>query len=227
VTARGIMNYRAMSCPACHRPLGVRVGCMSPVLSLLLVSAYNLRFYCPFCETRLGINPTYSRWTLLVIVLLTALVALVTHSADSGGTWLLAMLLTALALRTGFLTALPPPLVCPRKGRGISFGDCYIRTAWAMVSVGFALEGWAIVVLGTKQELHEHLLALSYPIALLSRNFLITSRRSLIDVLGVLLANSYFGAFAIWLCVNAVHAVLRRNRVAQLGITGSNVDPED
>ena len=227
MTARGIMNYRAMSCPACHRPLGVRVGSMSPVLSLLLVSAYNLRFYCPFCETRLGINPGYSRWTLLLVVLMTTLVALFTRTPDSGGTWLFAMLLTALVLRAGFLAALPPPLVRPRKGDGISFGDCYIRTAWAMVAVGFALEGWAIVILGTKQEFHEHLLELSYPIALLSQNFLITSRRSLTDALGVLLANSYFGAFAIWLCVNAVHAVLRRNRVAQLGITHSNVDTED
>ena len=122
---------------------------------------------------------------------------------------------------------LPPPLVRPRKGDGLSFAACYFYAALMVVLWEFVLFGWAIVILGTKQELYRHLLELSYPIALLSHNFLITSRKSLIDVCGVLLANSYFFAFGLWLCANAVHAVLRRNRVTQLGITDSNVDRED
>ena len=193
-----------------------------------MVSAFNVRFFCPSCDKRLCISADYVRWTLLLIFVLIVLIGLTTKTPDASGAWLLGLLVIALVLRMACIALIPPPLLVARKGEGIPFAACYIGLALTIIIQQFIVIGWAIVILGgSKRDLYEHFEMLSIPLAWINQNFLITPSRSILDVFGILLANSYFGAFALWACGNAVHAIFLRNRVTQLGITDSKVDSDD
>jgi hypothetical protein len=216
-----------MTCPQCHRPLHVQRQGMSPTMSLVLASAFNVRFHCPFCETRIGISSAYQRWTLLLIVLLTTAVACGIRTQSSSSTWLLAMLVVAFLLRMGGLAVFIPPLSIAPKGEGVPFAGCYLALVFIIFIEQFILFGWAIVLMGTRQDLYEHFAMLSYPLAWVNPNFLISPQRSFLDTCGVLLANSYFGAFALWFFANLAGAVFRRNRVTRMSISDTPPDPDD
>ena len=130
-------------------------------------------------------------------------------------------------LRVLFVAVVPPPLVLPRKGYGIPFAACYVGIVLTIFIQQFTVLGWAVYILGSKRDVFEHFEMLSYPLAWIDSNFLITPSKSVGDISGILAANSYFGAFAAWICANIVHAVFRRNKVAQLGITSPPVDLDD
>jgi hypothetical protein len=221
------MNYQPMTCAKCHTAIHIQRRRFLPVTALFLLSAFNVRFYCPTCETRISISADYSRWTPVVIVLATILFAWFTRTPDSRGAWLLSMILASFILRTGFLMVFPPPLAVAPKTQGIPFAVCYVVFALTVFIQQFILFGWAAFLFGTKRELYEHLEMLSYPIAWINPKFLITPQNSFFDVCGVLLANSYFGAFTYWVCANTVRAIFRRSRVTQLSITDSEVDIAD
>lgn len=216
-----------MTCPQCHRPLRIQRRGVSPTVSLLLVSAFNIRFHCPFCETRIGLSPSYQRWTLLVVVLSTTAIAWQLRTPSSSGAWLLGMLAVALLLRAAVLGVFPAPLSVAPQSDGIPFAGCYLALALIILIEQFILFGWAIVVMGSRQDLYDHFQILSYPLAWINPNFLITPQRSFLDVCGILMANSYFGAFAFWLCGNGVRAVFRRNRVTRMTITDAPEDSDD
>jgi hypothetical protein len=137
------------------------------------------------------------------------------------------MMLVFFLLRTGFLVMLPPPLAAAPKTQGIPFAACYVAIALTIFIQQFILFGWAAFFLGTKRDVYEHFQMLSYPLAWINPNFLITPQRSFFDACGIVFANSYFGAFAFWICGNTVGAIFRRNRVTQLSITSSEVDIDD
>jgi hypothetical protein len=200
---------------------------MSSALSLLLVSAFNVRFHCLFCETRTGLSPNYQRWTLLLVVLLTTAIAWGFRGPSSSGAWLLSMMFIALLLRIVTLATLPTPLAVAPMNEGIPFAGCYLGLALIIFIEQFVLFGWGIVAMGSRQDLYDHFQMLSVPLAWINPNFLITPQRSFSDVCGILLANSYFGAFTMWLCANGVRAIFRRNRVTRMSITDAPSDSDD
>jgi hypothetical protein len=216
-----------MKCPNCRRPLHIQRRGISPAVTLLLVSAFNIRFHCPFCEARIALSSNYLRWTLLLVVLLTTLVASVFRTPSSGGAWLLGMMFIALLLRAGMLGVFPPPLSLAPKGDGIPFAACYLGLALIIFVEQFIFFGWGIVAMGSRQDLYDHFQMLSVPLAWINPNFLITPEKSFLDVCGIILANSYFGAFFLWLCGNGVRAVFRRNRVTRMSITDVPPDSDD
>ena len=81
--------------------------------------------------------------------------------------------------------------------------------------------------MGSRQDLYDHFQMLSVPLAWINPNCLITPEKSFLDVCGIILANSYFGAFFLWLCGNGVRAVFRRNRVTRMSITDVPPDSDD
>jgi hypothetical protein len=216
-----------MKCPNCKRPLHIQRRGMPPTVSLLLVSAFNVRFHCPFCETRIGLSPNYQRWTLLMVVLLTTAIGWAFRTPSSSGAWLLGMMFIALTLRIVTLAALPAPLSVAPNHEGIPFAGCYLALALIIFIEQFILFGWGIVAMGSRQDLYDHFQMLSVPLAWINPNFLITPQRGFLDVCGILLANSYFGAFAMWSCANTVRAVFRRNRVTRMSITDAPSDSDD
>jgi hypothetical protein len=216
-----------MKCPECSRPLYIQRRGLTPALSLLLVSAFNIRFHCPFCQSRIGLSPNYQRWTLLLVVLLTTVIGWGFRSPSSSGAWLLFMMLTALFLRATMLGVFAPPLSVAPKGEGIPFALCYLTLGLVIFVEQFVLFGWGIVAMGSQQDLYDHFQMLSAPLMWINPNFLITPDRTFLDVCGILLANSYFAAFFLWLCGNGVRAVFRRNRVTRMSITDAPSDSDD
>ena len=222
------MNYQPMLCPNCRNVLWIHKAGIRSAILLLIVSAFNVRFFCPSCDKRLCISAEYTRWTLLLIFVLIVPVAWATKTPESSGAWLLGLLVAALIVRMAFIALIPPPLLVAKKGEGIPFAACYVGLALTIVIQQFIVIGWVIVILGgAKRDLYEHFEMLSTPLSWINQNFLITPSRSIVDVCGILLGNSYFAAFATWACANTVHAVFLRNRVTQLGITDSKVELDD
>jgi hypothetical protein len=94
--------------------------------------------------------------------------------------------------------------------------------------VEFLLFVGAYVLLGaTQNELRDHLEMLSMPLAGISRNFLITPSKSLLDVCGVILGNSVFFGIVIYAFYQPVRWAFRRSRPTQLSIANTDVPDDD
>src|SRR6516162_1899761 len=98
------------------------------------------------------------------------------------------------------------------------------RNFFAVDFVGF-LSFYA--VLGARPaEIKEHLEILSEPLRFFSEQFLITLDQSFLNAFGIMLGNSFVISLPLFLCGKIVQFVFRRNRVTQIGLSGS-VDLND
>jgi hypothetical protein len=93
--------------------------------------------------------------------------------------------------------------------------------------VGFIGYTTLILLLGKKPDLWEHFAMLSWPLASISPNFLITPDKALSDVCGVILGNSFFFGLLLFACYQPVRWAFRRARVQQLSLSGTNPTDDD
>lgn len=204
---------RALICPRCTER----------------ISRQHLKDWeCPHCHTDFGLARSYQRIVALLTLILTSLLAVITHGSSSGGAWLLLIFISAIPIWFILIIALPPWLKEGRNQPRITLVTTWLGAALSVFVVEFLLFGSAHVLLGASgSELTEHLEMLSMPLAWISTNFLITPRRSLFDVCGVILGNSIFFGSAIYVFYQPVRWAFHRARPTQLSLSNSNLGDED
>jgi uncharacterized membrane protein required for colicin V production len=152
-------------------------------------------------------------------------VGAVTHQTGSSGGWLLGVILTTLVFWFFFLAGIPPWL---QKGRSPS--QALFLGLWVSAAIGalvFQFVGFSIVRIllgGSQEEWRQHIDFLSFPLALMDRNFQLTPAHSFFDLCGVLVGNAFFYALSVYLCYHPVRSAFRRNLPTRLSI--SELDPE-
>lgn len=176
---------------------------------------------CPHCHTDIGLARSYQQIVALITLILTSLLAVMTHKSSSSGAWLLIIFASAISIWFILIIALPPWLKQGRSQPRITLVSAWLGAALSVFIVEFLLFGSAHVLLGaTRSELTEHLEMLSIPLAWMSTNFLITPERSSIDVC------IFFGS-AIYAFYQPVRWAFRRARPTQLSLSTSNSAEED
>lgn len=183
---------------------------------------------CPHCHVDLGIALSYRRLVALLTLLMVTLIAVVTHRPTSGGAWLFRVFASALPCWFLLMLYIPPRLKEGHIQPRVTFVSSWLGAALSVFFVEFLLFVGAYVLLGaTQNELRDHLEMLSMPLAGISRNFLITPSKSLLDVCGVILGNSVFFGIVIYAFYQPVRWAFRRSRPTQLSIANTDVPDDD
>jgi hypothetical protein len=193
-------------CPGCQRPAQIRRG------------------RCAFCNVRVYIPRAYFRliWLLVVVVLVATGAA--TYSRGHTGTWLLALLLSAIPLRIVFGFLIPPWFELGSIKYGLPFVLWYVAICVSNF-LYWQIWGWSSLALVGKADARETMDFFSLPLIWISPSFYINSSRSFADVCGILFGNAFFYALATFVVYRVVNARLNRSRAIRLGI--SDADSED
>lgn len=200
------LNARAPLCPSCRRVLDRKM------------------FKQSFCEcgVEFRIAYSYKLWTVIGSGAILLITGYLTYTPQAGGAWLLGLFLLWLPLRLLLMLYFPLKLELGREKFRASYIACVIGTAIALFAVEFVGFGWMGMAVGaSKQEMAEHLEFLSVPLGWLSHAFIIRPDKTFLDVCGIILGNSFFYGFGLYICFNVVHAAFRKNRVMQMNISGS------
>jgi hypothetical protein len=121
----------------------------------------------------------------------------------------------------------PPWLQQGSEQPRITIVSSWLGAALTIFLVEFLGYGSAYVLLGASQrEIRELLEILSFPLAWLGPNFLLTREQSFLGLCGVILGNSMFFGFLTLLCYRPVRAAFARNRPTRLSISGEE-NPTD
>jgi len=104
---------------------------------------------------------------------------------------------------------------------------CVFACFLTVFAVEFVVFGGLAVLLGSKQDVAEHMETLSVPLGYFSRAFIIRPDKSFLDVCGILLGNSFLYGLPLYICVTVVRSVLQRSRVTQINIAGSRDITDD
>jgi tRNA U34 5-carboxymethylaminomethyl modifying GTPase MnmE/TrmE len=94
------------------------------------------------------------------------------------------------------------------------------------MTYGYVL-GWVAYLNGSHRDVIESMEMWSMPLGLINPAFTIRPEKDLVEVIGIVTANSYFWALGLMLIFKFVHSRMRRNRVTELAISGSSVGEED
>ena len=86
---------------------------------------------------------------------------------------------------------------------------------------------WMYALRAPRTEIDAQVGILSFPLGLVNSEFVISTQKSLAQVLSVLIANSYFYAIALTAVFKIVHGAISRSRVIQLGIGTSTPNDDD
>jgi hypothetical protein len=95
-----------------------------------------------------------------------------------------------------------------------------------IMTYGYVL-GWVAYLNGSHRDVIESMEMWSMPLGLINPAFTIRPEKDLVEVIGIVTANSYFWALGLMLIFKFVHSRMRRNRVTELAISGSSVGEED
>jgi len=105
---------------------------------------------------------------------------------------------------------------------GLPFIAWYVGFS-AMQIAYWTIWGWLHIGLSaSKDELNENWDFFSVPLAWINSAFLIRSNKSLSDVFGIIIGNSFFYALGIFVVYTGVRARLNRNRAIRLNITDTD-----
>jgi hypothetical protein len=86
---------------------------------------------------------------------------------------------------------------------------------------------WMYALRAPRSEIDTQVGILSFPLGLVNSEFVISTQKSLAQVLSVLIANSYFYAIALTAVFRIVHGAISRSRVTQLGIGTTTYNDDD
>lgn len=207
------LRFEPLTCPRCNR-------------RIYLQQSHG--WQCPFCQTDLAIADSYRRFVALLTLASVGLLAATTHKADSGGTWILALVASAIPIGLIFLGVIPFWLKEGHSEPKLTLVSSWLVAAMTVFLIEFVGVLSAFVVLGaSRREISEHLEMLSYPLAWITPNFLLTRTDSFLDLCGVILGNSVFFGLVLWACYQPVRSAFRRNRPTRLSISGTNDITED
>jgi hypothetical protein len=160
--------------------------------------------------------------------LIVVLIGLATYKHGSAGPWIIGLILF-----WAYLTFVLSVIVPARYERGyyqpqVTLVSSLLTIFMALFLVEFLGFLTAYVVLGAKPgEIQEQLDFLSVPLGWFSSQFVITPNKNFIDVVGIMLGNSFLIAIPVFLCVKGVQAVMRQSRVTQMGISQSIDDTDE
>lgn len=176
----------------------------------------------------MGFPPSYA-WHLTVLsFIVVGFIAVLTYNHTRRGSWLLLLLLSIPVARHVVRMVNPPWFTFAKKAHRPGFLICYLSalfTAYFLVYLGY---GWMYFLLhASRSEMQENLDMLSIPLAWAFPQFLITPHRDFLDVLGVIMTNSLFYAMPMLICWRIARFVLKRNRVTQMGLSGSGIEDSD
>lgn len=199
-------------CPVCHHGGFVRERFGS--------------LMCGSCGIEVRIPDAYARRMWLLVLTALTVLAVPTYNHRHAGTWLLLLILTALPVRVFLGRLIPPWLEVGKPRSRLSFVVWCILMAVGMPLITIVW-GWLHVLLGNRRELLDFVVASSFPLAWISRDFLLDSNKSFFDACGVVLGNSFFYALWGFIAYRSMHAVMRRSRPTKINIDGSSVGDDE
>ena len=151
-----------------------------------------------------------------------AVIAVATYDHASSGVWIIGLVLFWLLLTFVLQMILPATYEsgCPQPK--MTFVSAFVGMFLTLFLVEFFGFLTFYVVLGAKPvEIQEYLAIMSAPMVFFGQQFLITPRKGFVDVLGIILGNSFLLGIPLFLCVNGVQFFLRRSRALQIHLDNS------
>jgi hypothetical protein len=219
---RNTPEIRIIRCPGCGG-------------QITLLPSKVFRYDCPHCK---GIV-MLSRRHLLVSYVLGFILSLIIAKAlqlsvMAAPLWIPIFVLSFIVVAQ--LTALvispyavyrydaPPPGVIARN-LGM-FLAIWLGIVFTIMTYGYVL-GWLAYLNGSHRDLIESMDMWSMPLGFVNPEFVVRPDKGLVEVIGIVSANSYFWALGLMLIFKFVHSRMRRNRVTELAISGTTVGEED
>jgi hypothetical protein len=216
---------RELRCPACHGSLAT------------VADSRNMPWVCPHCDAKISVSlaglwlalPTGFVASILVVQLLGL-------KANAALLWFPILIFCLIAASRAMPVLLPPRLkVVPDSVRGPGsvkknlalFIGIWLSLILYLVAYGFFTGLLASLMQASPDDKMIVPIMFSVPLGLVNPAFLITPEKSLAEVLGIMIANSYFYALVLTFILKTVHGFLRRSRTIQLGISGTTVNDDD
>lgn len=209
---KSAFGYKPLICPRCGEYITRRQ---------LMTSK------CPYCHAPVTVADSYSRWVGFFTIAFVIALGAATHRADSGGTWLFWLFLAAIPINLLLQVMLPPWLKEGTTQFRFTFMTAFFLGAIDIFVVVFVIFTVAILLLGTKADVREHLELLSWPLDLISRNFRITPEKRFTDVCGVILGEGLLYGSVFFACFRMVDWARRKGRPTQLLLSGRNPTEQD
>jgi hypothetical protein len=209
---KSLFSYKPLICPKCDERITRR---------------QLTKWQCPYCHTAVTLADSYSRWIWSFTIAFVIALGIATHRTDSGGTWLFWLFLSALPINFILNVMLPPWLKEGTFQFRFTFVAAFFLGTIDVFVVVFVIFTIAVLLLGTKSDVREHLALLSWPLDLISPNFLITPEKSFTDVCGVILGDGLLYGSWLFGCFRLVHWAWRKGRPTQLSLSGRNPTDED
>jgi hypothetical protein len=181
---------------------------------------------CAYCGTDLYIPVAYFRWIWALALAVVVAVAIPTYTGRHAGSWLLGLVCLSLVLRVvaGFL--IPPWLERGEPKPHMPFVIWYFA-CFLFLFCYWTFLGWSHVLVGSTREIGDLNAILSSPIGFISPVFFIVPSQSFADVCGILLGNSFFLSVATLILYRGAHAVIKRNRVTRMNLTGTGAGRDE
>ena len=117
----------------------------------------------------------------------------------------------------------PPGAIARNLGMFLAI---WLGIVFTIMTYGYVL-GWLAYLNGSHRDLIESMDMRSVPLGFVNPEFVVRPHKGLVEVIGIVSANSYFWALGLMLIFKFVHSRMRRNRVTELGISGTTVGEED
>jgi len=183
---------------------------------------------CPFCKTSLYFERVNGWRPRVLTVAVVALLGAVTWTPQSGGTWLLWIVLVVVPIFVASsIFLLEWRLTTHRPSRRIPYAAFYVSTLIVAFGEIYLLFGSLAAVLGTRRDLLEHMQMLSMPSGFISPRFLITPNVSFFDMIGIVAANCFFWSFLLFACFRTVRYFMARSRLQTIGVSGGDSGPAE
>lgn len=210
----GPFQPERQNCPIC----GIRI--------VRLGGGHGVPPRCPHCYSEVHIPISYGRWIWLLIVVALAAAGAATYDEAHAGTWLLLLILCSIPVRVVLGILIPPYYAVGKYKRGIPFLFWYVSYAVTMPVVVTAW-GWLHVLVGaSKSEISDAMVAMSLPLGWIDSALIMNTDRSFLDICGIVVGNSFFYAVATFALWRGARAMIHRNRVTVINITGDKTDDE-
>ena len=202
-----------LTCPACKRRI-IRYDSKKSV--------------CSLCGAEISIAASYNRYLGQITLTVLFVLGSATFSSSARGSWFLWMFLFGLVLRFALAFVVPPWFEMGLTRQRASFSTGWISFAVVLCLYYLLLTGSCSLTSDTHAYLEQRE-SLSFPLALLNKNFYITASTPSIDVAGIALANSFFYGGLMACCWWFVRYVFRRNKVTRMNLSGNskNEDEDD
>ncbi len=185
------------------------------------------KWECPRCGAHVRFAKSYELFMILLTILFALFVGTATYGHDSGGTWLLGVLVSSIAVQFLFPLYIRPWLqLGSYQPKGTIVGSALWISTYLFLLELLAVVGFSLHVV-SREAYQDNLETLSLPLALLNRNFLLNPDKRFSDICGVLLGNSVIYGLVVFACYKVVHRAFLKSKVTQLSLSPKNPTDED